>query len=214
MMTVYCIDILGMGGWHLDPARGQLVIIQELHNIGVTVVPPFDPADVEGPVKAVQKLPLDATLIYVGDSCGANRFSWLQAEVPSRHWQYAALIQPSLYCNANCPPISASAKEVDVFYTSFLTWPLPGLGCYKPQPAVLPPGVARLSYPGRYVCNSGRTTICYIDQKTHVHPGDDQAGTQWFIVSKVKKIIAAEAAPPPSTPPPKPKRSPTREQEY
>jgi hypothetical protein len=202
MTQLYCIDILGMGGWHLDPARGQLVIIQELHHIGVTVIPPFDPADVQGPVKALDNLPSGAALMYVGDSCGANRFSWLQAERPTRHWLYAALIQPSLYCNANCPPISGTAKEVDVFYTSFLTWPLPGLGCYKPPPSVPPPMPSgyRMTYPGSYLCNSGRTTINYLDQKTHIHPGDDQTGTQAIIVGKAKNIIAGVSnvyAPPP-----------------
>jgi len=191
MAHVTCIDVLGMGGWHLDPARGQLQIVRRLHDEGIDVIPPFDPADVDGPVRALDKLPANATLMYVGDSCGANRFSWLQAERPQRHWHYAALIQPSLYCNANCPPINATVEEVDVFYTSFLTWPLPGLGCYKPPPAQPPPLPSgfRMTYPGSYLCNNGRTTINYIDQRLHVHPGDDDAGTQSIILKKAQRLL-------------------------
>jgi len=213
-MTLYCIDILGMGGWHLDPARGQLVIVQELHNVGVTVIPPFDPADSEGPVKALDRLPHDAKLMYVGDSCGANRFSWLQAARPMRFWEYAALIQASAFCNTNCPPIAGTVKEVDVFYASCITWPLPFLGCFKPQPSV-PPRAQRITYPGSYLCNAGRTTINYRDQRTHVHPGDDQTGTQAIIVGKAKAIQADGPAPPKPAPVAPPKRSSTtREQEY
>lgn len=186
-MELICIDVLGMGGWKLDPARGQLQIVRRLHDEGVTVIPPFDPADLNNLVDHVKTL-VGKLLMYVGDSCGANRFSWLQATVPQVTWRYAALIQPSLYCNTNCPPIAATVKEVDCFYTSFLTWPLPGLGAFKPQPAIPPRG--GIVYPGTCVCNNGKTTIYYRDQKLHVHPGDDDAGTQSIILKKAQLIMA------------------------
>ena len=187
MAQVICIDVLGMGGWSLDPPKGQLQIVRRLHDEGVTVVPPFDPSDpavverVRGYIKTAAKL------MYVGDSCGANRFSWLQAAVPQVTWDYAALIQASLYCNAECPPINGNVKYIDMFYTSCLTWPLPGLGCYKPKPAVPPPG--GINYNAPNVCNHGMTTIMYWDQRIHVHPGDDDAGTQSIILKKAQQLL-------------------------
>jgi|SRR6516164_11041072 hypothetical protein len=188
--AVHCIDVLGWGGWQLDPAGGQRVIIQRLRELGVAIVPPspFDPGDFGGILAAVRKLPPGACVIYVGDSCGACRFSWLQQSLPAVEWRYACLIQPSLYCNAGCPPIQANAKEVDVFYTSFLTWPLPGLGSYKPKPQV--PPQTRMTYPGSYICNDGKTAINYLDQRIHVHPGDDNVGTQGRIVANAKQILS------------------------
>jgi hypothetical protein len=196
MTDLICIDILGMGGWHLDPARGQLQIVRRLQQEGVRVIAPFDPADPSIGV-TVQKVWLRnqaATYMYVGDSCGANRFGWMAAYLPKIQWRYAALIQPSLYCNAGCPPIGDNAREVDCFYTGFLTWPLPGLGCYKPHLAVPPPmpGGYRMSYPGSYVGNAGRTTINYIDQRIVVHPGDDDEGTQALILKKAQAIMAGK----------------------
>jgi len=194
MTKVICIDILGMGGWHLDPARGQLQIVRRLRDEGVDVVPPFDPADpaIASAVAAEYKANPSASYMYVGDSCGANRFSWLQAYLPQIKWRYAALIQPSLYCNTGCPPIGGTVKEVDCFFTGFLTWPLPGLGSYKPQPAVPPPG--GINYSALNVCNHGMTTIMYYDQRIHVHPGDDDAGTQSIILKKAQQL-QAEAKP-------------------
>jgi hypothetical protein len=183
---LHCIDVLGMGGWRLDPARGQLQIVRRLHDEGVEVIPPFDPGDIS--VAEHVKTLRGTTLMYVGDSCGANKFSWLLAYVPDVMWRYAALIQPSLYCNAGCPPIGSNVKEVDIFYTSFFTWPLPGLGCFKPQP-VRPP-MSGMTYPGSYVCNNGLTRINYIDQRLHVHPGDDDVGTQSIILKKAQQILA------------------------
>ena len=186
MSKLYCIDVLGMGGWRLDPAQGQLQIVRRLHAEGVLIVPPFDPGDTTI-VEFVKGL-RGETLMYVGDSCGANHFSWLQAQVPEIKWAYAALIQPSLYCNANCPPINGTVNYVDIFYTSFLTWPLPGLGSYKPKPAVPPPG--GLNYNAPNVCNHGMTTIMYWDQMIHTHPGDDDSGTQSIILKKAKQLLA------------------------
>jgi len=186
---VVCIDVLGMGGWRLDPATGQLQIVRRLHDEGVEVIPPFDPGD--NRVVEFAKTYNGQVLMYVGDSCGANHFSWLQAQAPEVKWRFAALIQPSLYCNANCPPINGTAQEVYVFYTSFFTWPLPGLGSFKPKPVVPPPG--GLNYSAPNLCNHGMTTICYWDQKIHVHPGDDDAGTQNLILNKAQQLLAEAA---------------------
>jgi hypothetical protein len=186
---VYLIDVLGMGGWHLDPPRGQLQIVRRLHDEGVECVPPFDPGD--GSVIGVVKSLRGEMLMYVGDSCGANRFSWVQASAPEVSWRYAALIQASLYCNGGCPPIGGTVADVDIFYTSFLTWPLPGLGCYKPKPAVPPPG--GINYAVANVCNNSKTTIHYWDQRIHVHPGDDDEGTQAIILKKAQQLLAEAA---------------------
>ena len=186
------IDVLGMGGWALDPASGQLKITRRIHDLGVTVVPPFDPKYAVDVPPAVHKVPRTEVLLYCGDSCGANLFAWVLAEVPDRIFDYAALIQASLYCNKNCPPIGANVKEVDVYYAPFITWPLPGLGNYKPQPVntLDKNGVAQtLRYPGSYWVNNGKTKINYISVQTHVHPGDDNVGVQACIVGKVQELI-------------------------
>jgi len=194
MSKVILFDVYGWGGWHLDPARGQAQIVRRIREEGVETVGPFDPGDGSMPEVAKKAAAGGASMMYCGDSCGANRFSWLQGWTPGIKWAYAALIQPSLYCNAGCPPIAASAKQVDVFYTSFLTFPLPGLGCFKPQPVntLDRNGMAQsFKYPGSYLVNNGRTTLNYIDQRLHVHPGDDDAGTQSIILKQAQALLAA-----------------------
>ena len=56
---------------------------------------------------------------------------------------------------------------------------------------VPPPG--GLNYSAPNLCNHGMTTICYWDQKIHVHPGDDDTGTQNLILNKAQQLLAEAA---------------------
>lgn len=138
--------------------------------------------------------PRDEIILYAADSCGANKFAWVASKLKSlgRKVHYAALIQPSTWCNAGEPNIPDNVEEfVNIYASAILTL---GLGNKKVQPVntLNEHGVHQtLRYPGNYQVNNGRTLARYV-YVNDVHPGDtDVANVQNPILADIKRVIAA-----------------------
>ena len=192
---VFFIFTLGQGGWALDPG-GALQINRAVHDLGpaITVVPPFDPKNIgQVPTYIKTKVPAEALLVLSGDSCGANLFGWVAEQIYPRPIEAAELIQASCFCGDY--PIPDNVSVVELFYTNWLVWPIPGLGSFKIKPKQWAPTIqSHVRYPGAYLVNNGKTRINYVYAPSITHPGDDQVGTQQAVVNACKRVISKAAA--------------------
>lgn len=180
--------LLGMGGKVLDPKYGATYFLRELAKLspGLLVPPPYDYTNAPQVAAEIKKLPLSVLLFLFGDSCGANRLSYLLKLIHPRKVEYAAFVQASSLCNAGCPPIPDNVELVDVFYNDWWRSIPPFLGNYKPQLEHPPAG--KITYPGVYTGNNGKTKIRYI-YAPGSHPGDDLASTRTQMLSRVHTTL-------------------------
>jgi hypothetical protein len=183
--------LLGLGGKALDPAYGAAYYLRRAAALHpeMYVPAPYDYKQVDIVAQEIRKYDKDVLLFPGGDSCGANWMTDLLTLIYPRKVAYAALVQPSIYCNSGCPPYPDNVAVIDIFYTDWWRSIIPGLGVFKPPPASWAPTDKKLvKYPGRYIVNNGKTVVRYI-YAPYTHPGDDSTAVQNIMLAQIQKIL-------------------------
>lgn len=174
-MKAYCACIYGLGGSMLDPAGGMATLNQKIHALGVDVADkPWDQTDVQGVADFIKKLPPDASVFLVGDSCGANKAPWVAAAVAPRKIAYIACIQASTYCNDGCPAIGPNVGKALVIFSDWAH--TGGLGVFIPPLAT---GNKTTKYRQKFI--------------PAAHPDDQDPVVQNMVLADIKAILAAQA---------------------
>lgn len=193
------VAIYGWLGQAADPAGGQTRMIQRAQALGFEcpiaeggkVALPFAYNDSFGIVKAVKvfrEKNASLPIVLEGDSCGANVIAQLVAWLSPIEVVYAAMIQPSTYCNFNYPNIAGTCKRARIFYSDFAH--TGGLGTFIPQPQITP-RVAQIDAKGWHLVNNGKT-LYRADYVPAFHPDDeDISHVQDPIFSDLKELLDA-----------------------
>lgn len=169
----FCGTVYGAGGSMLDPIGGMATINQKAAALGLKVAPqPYDYTDGQDVADRIRQFPLAVPIFLIGDSCGANRLSWIANAVAPRKVNLYA-IQASVYCNSGCPPIGTNVDNALIIFSDWAH--TGGLGVYIPP---LAEGNKHTNYRQLYV--------------PAIHPDDnDVLRVQNPIFADIKKILAA-----------------------
>ena len=186
------IYLLGMGGLSLDNAmsggQGATLLRRKVNALKGTYCPAL--LDYTAGATAAQYIKETneyEKIMLVGDSCGANRLSWVAAVVHPRPIDYMFAIQASEWCNLGCPPVPDNVKELVNVYGGFITF---GLGQFEP-PLQVPPTHWDTNTHGLKigVGNNGKTKVTY-KYVNAPHPDDwDVVNVHNPIVDKAKQLI-------------------------
>lgn len=197
MSHVTFIYLLGLGGQVLDPSNGAALLREKVNALKGTFCPALlHYTDGPTAVQYIKEASPEEKLMLVGDSCGANRLSWVAAVSYPRIIDYVFAIQASMWCNLNCPTVPSNVKEFINVYGGPETF---GLGQFNP-PLTTPPTDAQTEdkdagnylYNGKtYIGNNGKTS-CRYHYVNAVHPGDfDVINVQNPIVAKAQELIGS-----------------------
>jgi hypothetical protein len=184
------IYLLGMGGMMFETPGGAITIRRKVNALHGTYCPLLlEYTDQDKAAALIREAHPDEKIMLAGDSCGGNRIAYVAAAVYPRPIEYMAVINASMWCNLNCPPVPDNVKEVYDVYGGFQTF---GLSQFETPLQVPPPkwdfndGKNRIG-----VGNHGKTKITYkyVDAP---HPDDwDVIHVHDPIVEKAKELIAS-----------------------
>jgi len=187
------VYMLGMGGLSLDNAmsggRGATLLRKKVNMLHGTYCPPLLEFTQEGTAAQIIKDTNEfEKIVLVGDSCGANRLSWIATAVHPRPIDYMFAIQASNWCNLGCPPVPDNVKEMVNVYGGIQTF---GLGQFEP-PLQVPPTKWDVHTDTLKVGvgNNGKTKATY-HYVNAPHPDDwDVINVHNPIIDKCKQLIA------------------------
>lgn len=176
MIAGYYACLFGLGGSVLDPAGGMRTISQKCAALGLQgQLEPWQYTDVFAIEAWIKPLPVLAPLFLIGDSCGANRLTWLARAIAPRKVTGLYPIQASTYCRNSSPDDDAIGPNVENAIVIFSDWAhTGGLGIFV---APLAAGNDKTKYTQKFV--------------PAPHPDDqDVANVQNPIFASIKALMA------------------------
>jgi len=176
-MTAHYACLYGLGGSILDPAGGMATISQKCTALGLDgQLTPWQYTDAQAVSDWIKTLPKTDPLFLIGDSCGANRLTWIAASVFPRIVTGLYPIQASIYCKNSDNDDDEIWANVQNAIVIFSDWAhTGGLGVFVATPKA---GNKTTNYQQKYV--------------PAPHPDDqDVANVQDPIFASIKALLAS-----------------------